>query len=152
MGVVQFALYTDILTRHTHAQPFKLQLLLSAEGKPNKTNKQTQGPGPSLPPPHLSVVWVIYFGFQRSLSRCSRTCHPVLRDTLQQGGVGTECLTAKVYSSPVCKSTMAILFLIGYLGLRVLPYQVEISIYLTSDMFLFCLGLAPITSLYGGVI
>lgn len=35
----------------------------------------------------------------------------------------------------------------AFLGPRVLPYQVEVKIYLTFDLFLFCLDLVLITSL-----
>lgn len=58
-GVVPFALYTvDIPGRHSHAQPFKLQLLLSAEGN----QKQTHSPRPPLPS-LTAPLRVTYFGF-----------------------------------------------------------------------------------------
>lgn len=60
VGVVWFALYSvDMPSRHLCAQPFKLQLLLSAEGN----QKQTPCYGPPLLP-HTSLGDIHWFPVQ----------------------------------------------------------------------------------------
>lgn len=95
----------------THTQPFKLQLLLSAESN----QKQTRGPQPSLPP-HTSLGDVLWFPVQSIAPLPYLPLGP--HDTLQLSGGQRELIVNVV----IMQTTVALLFVV-ILVACVLPYQ-----------------------------
>lgn len=130
VGVVRFTLHTvDITSRHSCTQPFKVQLLLSAD----ENQKQTRIPGPPLPHrtswfPGQSITALPHLRSGSPTMLCSlrrgrRRSPSMLRSQPRKiVNIQRNCGSSVVSPAP-----------------RIPHYQLEIKIYLTSDLF----GLIP---------